>query len=154
MLNPVVWIRNSKFGRDACWSFSKIYVYDDDDDVSSFVCRRNGWQADDLGSLLIIVAVPPCHQPGSVIKICAHTLENGFFHAPSVWSTVKMFCHTWRTETAVHLKHNILHCDQPYQILGGVWSKINKIQFEMLRTELERWTLTCMDSAMIFHVVP
>lgn len=97
-MNPVVCIRNSKFGRDrrlvfifVLFCFSKIYAYDD---VSSFVCRRIGWQADDLGSLLIIVAAPLYRRPGSVIKICAHTLENGFSRAPSVWSIAKMSFHT------------------------------------------------------------
>ena len=89
---------------------SKICVYaaddndDNDDDVSSFVCRRIGWQADDPGSLLIIAVVPLCHRPGLVIKICAHTLESAFSRALSVSSIAKMFYHTWRNEMAVHLK--------------------------------------------------
>lgn len=73
-------------------------------DVSSFVCHRIGWQADDQGSLLIIAVVPPYHRPGSAIKTCVHTLENEFSRAPLISSIARMSCHTWHTETAVHLK--------------------------------------------------
>lgn len=82
------------------YSSNKIYV----SDVSSFVCRRIGWQDDDQGSLLIIAAVPPYHRPGSVIKTCAHTLESEFSRALLISSNARMFCHTWHIETAAHLK--------------------------------------------------
>lgn len=83
----------------------------DDDDVSSFVCRRNGWQADDQGSLLIIAVVPLYHRPDSVIKIFAHTLESVFSRVLSVSSIARMFYRTLHTETAVHLKRKTGHRD-------------------------------------------
>lgn len=85
------WFNYLKFHvRSDHFVLSKICV----SDVSSFVCRRIWWQDDDLGSLLIIAVVPLCHQPGSAIKIFAHTSENGFSRALSVSSIAKMSCRT------------------------------------------------------------
>lgn len=102
--------------------FNKICVYDD---VSSFVCRRNGWQADDQGSLLIIAAVLLYHQPGSATKTFAHILGNEFFRALLVSSIGKMFCRTSHIEMAVHLKP-ILHTLSADQIIVfGILIELN-----------------------------